>query len=87
MLVRVALAGQDSATPGTTATARGCQEATGYETFDTILLAIRGSEDPATGMFAALVMSAAPAADGRDAIARAPSLREISEVLPGATGG
>ena len=45
-----------------------------HETFDTILLAIRGSEDPATGRFAALIRSAALAADGRDAIAGAPSL-------------
>ena len=48
--------------------------AAAYSAFDGILLAIRGREDPATGMFAALVMSAASAAEGRDAIIRAPSL-------------
>ncbi len=42
-------------------------------TFDTILLAIRGSKDPAAGRFAALVRSAALASDGRRAIAGAPS--------------
>ena len=45
-----------------------------YSAFDGVLLAIRGREDPATGMFAALVVSAASAAEGRDAIIRAPSL-------------
>ena len=45
-----------------------------YSAFEAILLAIRGREDPATGMFAALVMSAASAAEGRDTIIRAPSL-------------
>src|SRR5215831_18869836 len=45
-----------------------------YEVFDGIRAAIRGHEDPASGMFAALVMSAASAVDGRDATTRAPSL-------------
>jgi len=67
--------------------------AAAYAAFDGMLLAIRGREDPATGMFAALVMSAASAADGRDAVARAPSLvaglgravivREAGEREPG----
>src|SRR5258708_110483 len=48
--------------------------AAAHEAFDGILLAIRGREDPVTGMFAALVMAAASAADGRDAVTRAPSL-------------
>jgi hypothetical protein len=52
-----------------------------YEAFDTILLAIRGREDPATGMFAALVIAAAAAADGRDALSRAPSL-PLSAITP-----
>lgn len=62
-------------------TARLCQAidlpstlADAYDAFDAIRLAIRGREDPASGMFAALVMSAAAAIDGRDAVARAPSL-------------
>jgi hypothetical protein len=45
-----------------------------YESFDGMLAAIRGSEDPGDGMFIPLVMAAAPVADGRDAIADAPSL-------------
>lgn len=48
--------------------------ANAYGAFDAIRLAIRGREDPASGMFAALVMSTAAAIDGRDAVARAPSL-------------
>ena len=48
--------------------------AAAHAAFDTILRAIRGREDPATGMFAALVLAAGLAADGRDAISRAPSL-------------
>jgi hypothetical protein len=35
---------------------------------------IRAHENPASGMFAAFVMTAASAADGRDAVAFAPSL-------------
>jgi hypothetical protein len=45
-----------------------------HEAFGTIALAIRGSKDPAAGRFAALVRSAALAADGRHAVAGAPSL-------------
>lgn len=45
-----------------------------YNAFDAIRLAIRGREDPASGMLAALAMSVAIAIDGRDAITRAPSL-------------
>jgi hypothetical protein len=39
-----------------------------------MLLAIRAHENPASGLFAAFVMTAASAADGRDAVAFAPSL-------------
>ena len=45
-----------------------------YDAFGGVRLAIRGREDPGSGMFAALVMSATAAIDGRDAITRAPSL-------------
>lgn len=45
-----------------------------YDAFEGMLLAIRVHEDPASGLFGALVMSAASAADGRDAVAFAPSL-------------
>ena len=44
------------------------------DAFDGIRLALCGREDPASGMFAALVMSGMAAIDGRDAITRAPSL-------------
>jgi hypothetical protein len=47
--------------------------ATAHDAFDAIGSAIRGREDPASGMFAALVMSEVAAIDGRDAITRAPS--------------
>jgi hypothetical protein len=45
-----------------------------YESFEGMLAAIREGEDPGDGMFIPLVMAAAPVADGRDAIADAPSL-------------
>lgn len=45
-----------------------------YDAFEDMLLAIRGREDPASGLFAAFMMAAASAADGRDAVAFAPSL-------------
>jgi hypothetical protein len=45
-----------------------------YDAFEQMLLAIRVHEDPASGLFAAFVMTAASAADGRDAVAFAPSL-------------
>jgi len=58
------------------------QEATGltavlsgtYEAFEGMLSVIRAHESRAEGMFAAFVMSAASAANGRDAVAGAPSL-------------
>jgi len=45
-----------------------------YEAFEAMRLAFRAHEDPATGLFAPFVMAAAAAADGRDAVAFAPSL-------------
>ena len=45
-----------------------------YDAFEQMLLAIRAHENPASGLFAAFVMTAASAADGRDAVAFAPSL-------------
>jgi hypothetical protein len=45
-----------------------------YTAFEGMLMAIRGCEDPDTGLFAAFVMAAASAADGRDALVHAPSL-------------
>jgi hypothetical protein len=44
-----------------------------YDAFEEMLLAIRAREDPASGLFAAFMMAAASAADGRDAVAFAPS--------------
>ena len=46
----------------------------GYDAFESMRLAFRIHEDPASGLFAAFVMAAASAADGRAAIAFAPSL-------------
>jgi hypothetical protein len=45
-----------------------------YEAFEAMRLAFRAHEDPGTGLFASFVMAAAAAADGRDAVAFAPSL-------------
>ncbi len=45
-----------------------------YNAFEDMLPVIRAYDDPADGTFAAFVMSAASVADGRDAIAWAPSL-------------
>ena len=45
-----------------------------HDAFEDMLLVIRAHEDPEDGMFIPLVMAAASAADGRDAIAFAPSL-------------
>ena len=44
------------------------------DAFEDVLQAIRACEDPDGGLFAAFVMAAASAADGRDAILFAPSL-------------
>jgi hypothetical protein len=45
-----------------------------YDAFEQMLLALRAAENPASGLFAAFVMAAASAADGRDTVAFAPSL-------------
>jgi hypothetical protein len=45
-----------------------------YDAFEQMLLAIRAHENPASVLFGAFVMAAASAADGRDAVAFAPSL-------------
>src|SRR5215831_15707812 len=45
-----------------------------HDAFEDMLSVIRAHEDPADGMFVPLVMAAASAADGRDAIVFAPSL-------------
>ena len=45
-----------------------------YEAFEEMLRAIEDQQDPAGGAFAAFVMSGAAAANGRDALAAAPSL-------------
>lgn len=56
-----------------------------YCAFEDMLSIIRDHEDPADGMFIPLVMAAAAAADGRDAIAFAPSLppRRLHTSVPG----
>jgi hypothetical protein len=45
-----------------------------YEVFEQVLLASRAYEDPGTGLFTAAMMATVAAADGRDAVAFAPSL-------------
>lgn len=45
-----------------------------YDAFESMRLAFRVHEDPASGLFGVFVMAAAAAADARDAIAFAPSL-------------
>ena len=45
-----------------------------YEAFEAMLSAIHRVQDPASGLFAAFVMAAATAANGRNAVALAPSL-------------
>jgi hypothetical protein len=58
--------------------------AAAHDAFEFLLTVIRDHEDRADGMFAAFVMSAASAADGRDAVAAAPSL---PPPRPGARAG
>ena len=48
--------------------------AASYGAFDQLLLAIREHEERTEGLFAAFVMAASSAADGRDALTAAPSL-------------
>ena len=45
-----------------------------YDTFETMLSVLRAHEDPGDPMFGAVIMAAASAADGRDAVLFAPSL-------------
>ena len=45
-----------------------------YAAFEGMVSVIHPVQDPASGLFAALVMAAASAADGRNALALAPSL-------------
>jgi hypothetical protein len=45
-----------------------------YDAFEGMLPAIEGQQDPGSAAFTAFVMSAASAANGRDAVAAAPSL-------------
>ena len=45
-----------------------------YAAFEEMVSVIHPVQDPASGLFAALVMAAASAADGRNALALAPSL-------------
>ena len=47
---------------------------TAYEAFEAMLSVLQPAQDPASGLFAAFVMAAASAANGRNAIALAPSL-------------
>jgi hypothetical protein len=53
-----------------------------YESFEAMLSVIHRVQDPASGWFAAYVMAAASAANGRNAVALAPSLprRPLSAV-------
>ncbi len=58
-----------------------------YDGFEGMLPVIHGQEDRAGGGFAAFVMSAASAANGRDAVAAAPSLPPAATLgVPLATG-
>jgi hypothetical protein len=45
-----------------------------YEAFEDMLQILRAHEDPASGLFLSVMVAAASAADGRDAIMFAPSL-------------
>jgi hypothetical protein len=58
-----------------------------YDAFEQMLLAIRVHENPANGLFAAFVMTAASAADGRDAVAFAPSLPPRPDTQAPGDGG
>jgi hypothetical protein len=53
-----------------------------YAAFEAMLPVIHPLQDPASGMFAAFVMAAASAANGRDAVAVAPSLPEHPVLAP-----
>jgi hypothetical protein len=49
-----------------------------YDAFEDMLPAIEAQQDPGSAAFTAFVMSAASAANGRDAIAAAPSLPAVT---------
>lgn len=49
-----------------------------YQVFEVMLAVTRQHQDPGDGLFAAYVMAAASAADGRDAVARAPALPSVA---------
>jgi len=49
-----------------------------YDAFEDMLPAIEAQQDPGSPAFTAFVMSGAPAANGRDAIAAAPSLPAVT---------
>jgi hypothetical protein len=58
-----------------------------YEAFEGMLLVIRAHESRAEDMSAAFVMSAVSAANGRDAVAAAPSLPGIGGGIHAPAGG
>jgi len=59
-----------------------------YDAFEDMLTAIEAHQDPSTGAFAAFVMAGAAAANGRNAVAAAPSLPPApSGDLPGTEPG
>ena len=58
-----------------------------YEAFEGMLVVIRAHESRAEDMFAAFVMAAVSAANGRDAVATAPSLPRIGSGIRPPTEG
>src|ERR1022692_1886990 len=57
-----------------------------YDAFEQMLTVIRQHDDPASGLFVPMVMAAASAANGRDAVGWAPSLPRRS-LHPEQAGG
>jgi len=57
--------------------------AAAHDAFEWMLPVLEGHEDPAGAMFAAFVTAGAAAADGRDALAFAPSLPAASRISGG----
>ncbi len=53
--------------------------AVAYDVFERMLRALRGTEDQAGVLLPAIVLAAAAAGDGRDAVARAPWLPSLPE--------
>ena len=60
-----------------------------YDAFEDMLTVIRRHDDPGSGWFTAMVMAAASAANGRDAVGWAPSLplRRLHPDQPGEIAG